>query len=88
MSHKSIQPKVLAQVLQSLGDTFHTRDVSDDARVHAAHSELTGHPQFNVFIGKALELNHIQLAIAQTGKKTARGVEWAKQRRSASDGKD
>jgi hypothetical protein len=84
MSHKDIQPKVLAQVILGLGDTFNTRDVSDDARVHAAHSELTGHSQFNVFIGRALELHHIQLAIAQTKRKSKhRGVEWAKQRRAS-----
>ena len=54
MSWKDIDKKVLADVIDGLGKEFTTWDVLADARVRAAHPDLTSHSHFNAFVGRAI----------------------------------
>ncbi|MBX7112616.1 MAG: hypothetical protein K1X87_12330 [Dehalococcoidia bacterium] len=80
MSWKSVQSRVMKQVVAGAGREFATKDISEDERMITAHPELVGHSHYHAFVGRALSEHHVMLGIVEVKKRTSRGSRWQKLR--------
>ncbi|MGI6741656.1 MAG: hypothetical protein ACOX7C_09355 [Brevefilum sp.] len=80
MSRKMISVQAISEVIKDLGDTFTTKDVSEDLRMREVHRQLTRHSHYHAFVGGALSDHRAELDIKEIQKKTSRGSIWQKNR--------
>ena len=78
MSRKNINFKTLRKVVNDLGETFTTRDVSEDPRTKKVNQKYLYHSQYHAFVGGALSDHRAELNIIEIQKGTSRGSRWKK----------
>ena len=78
MGRNDISLYTLREVVNSLGQTFTTKDVSEDIRMKQAHPNLKDHTHYHAFVGGALSDHRSELKIDEIQKNTSRGSRWKK----------
>jgi hypothetical protein len=78
MGYPDIIFHVLKEVVDGLGSTFVTKDVSESTRMKQAHLNLVGNPGYHADVGRALSEHRLALEIDEVQKHTKRGSRWIK----------
>ena len=78
MSYLDVDRHILKEVVNSLGSTFVTKDVSESSRMKQTHLHIVGSRNYHSDVGRALSEYRVELGIDEVQKGTSRGSRWRK----------
>ena len=67
-SYKQVDIRVARAVVAECGDSFVTKDVSQDERMLASHASLCLHSHYHAFVGRALSEHRNELGVEELRK--------------------
>ena len=78
MSYLDVDRHILKEVVNGLGSTFVTKDVSETSRMKQTHLHIVGSRNYHADVGRALSEFRVELGIDEVGKSPKRGSYWRK----------
>ncbi len=78
MGYLDIDRFILKEVVDGMGITFFTKNVSESSQMKKTHLHLVDNRNYHSFVGRALSEYRVDLGIDEVQKGTSRGSLWRK----------